>query len=247
MKGIILAAGRGSRMGSLTTKSHKSLCRLHGSQLIDIQIQKLKLAGINEVGIITGYKHNLLKNKKVTKFFHNKIWEESNMVYSLYLADEWLSSEKCIVSYSDIFYSPSAINSLKESKNNISITFDKNWLKLCSIRFKEPLSDAESFRFNSNNELIEIGRKENNLEKIMGQYMGLLHFTPSGWKEFKNCWKKLSYKEQLKVSITEVLQNLIKQDKQRINVVPYDKDWGEIDTESDLRIYEKIFSKTILF
>ena len=86
MKGIILAAGRGSRMGPLTKNSHKSLCTLHGFKLIDIQIQKFKLAGIDEIGIITGYNEILLKTKKVRKFFHNNIWERSNMVYSLSLA-----------------------------------------------------------------------------------------------------------------------------------------------------------------
>ena len=38
MKGIILAAGRGSRMGSLTTKSHNHSA-FYGSQLIDIQLE----------------------------------------------------------------------------------------------------------------------------------------------------------------------------------------------------------------
>ena len=38
MKGIILAAGRGKRMGKLTQGSHKALVNIHGRKLLDIQI-----------------------------------------------------------------------------------------------------------------------------------------------------------------------------------------------------------------
>ena len=108
MKGIILAAGRGKRMGKLTQGSHKALVNIHGRKLLDIQINSFLKSGISDIGIITGYNSHLLKRNEITKYFHNKSWDKSNMAYSLLMADEWLSNEKCIVSYSDIFYSYSA-------------------------------------------------------------------------------------------------------------------------------------------
>ena len=46
--------------------------------------------------------------------------------------------------------------------------------------------DAETFKIDQNNFLLEIGKKTKNLDDINGQFMGLIKFTPDGWKKFKN-------------------------------------------------------------
>ncbi len=102
MKAIILAAGRGSRMNHLTDDIPKCLVKLNGKSLLSRQIESLRKAGISEIGIVTGYKHELLRN--VADFeFHNPHWADTNMVSSLVCADSWLRYEPCIVSYSDSF------------------------------------------------------------------------------------------------------------------------------------------------
>ena len=102
MKAIILAAGRGSRMKDLTEDKPKCLVKLHGKSLLDSQLQALSDAGIAEIAIVTGYKRELLANRGLFEF-HNSRWAETNMVSSLACAQEWLETEPCIVSYSDIF------------------------------------------------------------------------------------------------------------------------------------------------
>ena len=61
MKGIILAAGRGSRMKNLTSTKPKCMIKINGKMLIEYQIEALSSAGINEIGIVTGYKNQQLK------------------------------------------------------------------------------------------------------------------------------------------------------------------------------------------
>ena len=243
MKAIILAAGRGMRMGELTSNSHKCLSRIHGIKLIDIQINSLLKNGINDIALVTGYNSSLLINNKIKKYFHNQIWNKSNMVYSLFMADEWLSSERCIVSYSDIFYSPSAINSLKNVSSDIAITYDVNWFGLWSKRFADPLSDAESFKVNSDFEVIKIGSQEKISSEIMGQYMGLLSFSPNGWNSFKDVWNSKNEEDKLAFSITEILQELILKGNPKIKGIPYSEIWGEVDIKEDLILYEKLISK----
>ena len=46
MKAIILAAGRGSRMGNLTDESPKCLLEIYGKPLIMHQIEAITKAGI---------------------------------------------------------------------------------------------------------------------------------------------------------------------------------------------------------
>ena len=61
------------------------------------------------------------------------------MVYSLSLANDWLNQYNCVISYSDIFYSYSALESLLNEDSNISITYDMNWRSLWEKRFPRPL------------------------------------------------------------------------------------------------------------
>ena len=182
MKAVILAAGRGNRMKALTDECPKCLVELRGKALLDWQLKALREAGISEIAMVTGYKRELLSNRELMEF-HNQRWAETNMVSSLACAQEWLLSEPCIVSYSDIFYEASAVESLMMSTASLAVTYDPHWLKLWEKRFGDPLIDAETFRLNSDKTLAEIGNKPKSLQVVEGQYMGLLRFTPDGWGE----------------------------------------------------------------
>ena len=89
MKALILAAGRGSRLGNLTNEIPKCLVKLHGKHLIEWQINSLFSGGITEIGIVTGYKSNLLERFNLVEF-KNILWQQTNMIYSLVCADSWL-------------------------------------------------------------------------------------------------------------------------------------------------------------
>ncbi|MFC1983602.1 sugar phosphate nucleotidyltransferase [Chloroflexota bacterium] len=54
-KGVILAAGDGDRLGSLTTTCPKVLLPIKGKPLISYPIEALAAAGISEIAIVVGY------------------------------------------------------------------------------------------------------------------------------------------------------------------------------------------------
>ena len=236
MRGIILAAGRGSRMKHLTSERPKCMVKLQGKPLIEWQLEALRAAGINDIAIVTGYRHELLSSYKLTKF-HNARWTETNMVASLACADKWLRSEPAIVSYSDIFYESSAVTSLINCSAPLAITYDPNWLSIWEKRFEDPLSDAETFSLNSSNQIIEIGNKPKTAEEVQGQYMGLLRITPEGWRQLVTVLENFSENKRGGISMTMVLQNAIKHSKVKVTGVPYLGEWGEIDSQSDLEIF----------
>ena len=63
MKALIIAAGRGSRFGSLTEDKPKPLIKLLGLSLIKRVILTAKQAGIYEFIIIIGYLGEKIKEK----------------------------------------------------------------------------------------------------------------------------------------------------------------------------------------
>lgn len=236
MKAIILAAGRGSRMKRLTDDFPKCLLEVQGRSLLEWQISALLQAGVDEIAIVTGYKRELLI-KRGLKEFYNLRWFETNMVSSLACAREWLLKEACIVSYSDIFYDSSAVIGLLNTKANIAITYDPNWLRLWRQRFEDPLVDAETFRIDVDGTLLEIGGKPSTIEEIQGQYMGLLKISPQGWSEIERIRGDLPKHQQDNIHVTGILQKVIDGKNMSITCLPYVGRWGEVDNENDLSSY----------
>ena len=236
MKAIILAAGRGSRMKNLTSDKPKCLVKLHGKPLLEWQLESMYKSGISEIAVVTGYKNNMLFSYNLVEF-HNSYWASTQMVASLACASDWLENDQCIVSYGDIFYDKSAIQSLIHSNANIAVTYDPNWLQLWEGRFGDPLLDAETFRINTDDTLLEIGNKPKLTSQVQGQYMGLLRFTPDGWKEFQLTRNLVPLKKMNSMDMTETLQMFLQKSSMKIYTIPYKGTWGEVDTESDLQYY----------
>ena len=87
-------------------------------------------------------------------YHFNKDYSKTNMVYSLISARKYLDDD-VIVSYGDIIYEPSILETLMKSDHDISVAVDVNWLSYWQIRFDDPLSDAETLKLGKNHELLE--------------------------------------------------------------------------------------------
>jgi choline kinase len=220
-------------MQGLTDDRPKCLVEIHGKSLLQMQLEAIRAAGITQIALVTGYRREMLKRDQLVDFCNDR-WFETNMVSSLVCANEWLESSPCIVSYSDIFYKPSAVQTLVSCSDNLAVTFDPNWLQLWNRRFSDPLSDAETFRISSDSMLVEIGGKPKSVEEVEGQYMGLLRFTPAGWAEIKRIRSGLSVESQDRMHMTGTLQMVIDAGNVPIRAIAYTEGWGEIDSANDL-------------
>jgi choline kinase len=235
MRGIILAAGRGSRMGSLTSDLPKCRTVLFGKELIQWQLDSLHDAGILNIAIIRGYLAETFDFN--LKYFENERWRHTNMVSTMLEANDWLENDSCILSYSDIIYSSDAVSTLFNARGDITITYDPNWHDLWSMRFEDPLSDAETFKLNG--DLVsEIGNRASSISEIDGQYMGLIKITPKGWRGVINYLNNFSRSDIDKMDMTMLLRGLINFNVD-VHAVPISDIWMEVDSESDLKIYEK--------
>lgn len=237
MKAIILAAGRGSRMGQSTQDKPKCLTNIFGRSLLEQQISKLKEAGIQTIGVVRGYMSEKI-NLDGIEYFENSRWNESNMVQSLCCAERWLSEGDCIISYSDILYQTKAIYLLKDCSEKIAITYSTNWLELWEARFENPLNDAETFELDQDSYVKEIGGMADTKNQIEGQYMGLLKITADGWNEVKRYLDTLDRTTTDHMDMTALLSQIIKRGV-KVFGIPYNGLWLEVDNEKDLRLYEK--------
>jgi len=239
MRAIILAAGRGSRMGHLGDDRPKCFVQLQGKPLIHYQILALRRAGVEEIGIVRGYRASMIDFPSIS-YFNNERWAETNMVSSLATAASWLRSGPVIASYADIFYRSDLIQRLASAPGELVISYDRAWLRLWSRRFADPLADAETFRIDDAGQLLEIGGKTTRIEDIQGQYMGLLKFTPAAWAVIETLLAKLDAPTRDRLDMTGLLRRLLIANEVRVSTLGTEGQWGEIDNPDDVALYQKM-------
>lgn len=240
MKAVILAAGRGSRMGKSTSDSPKCLARLWGKPLLDYQIDAIKGGGLKDIAIVRGYQKEKINIEGIS-YFDNLLWDKTNMLMSLMCASDFIEDDCSIVSYSDIVYDKSAIECLIGGSHDINILYNTNWLRLWQTRFQDPLSDAETFKIDRQGRITEIGKKASKIDEIEGQYMGLISFTPKGFRILRDYLDTLSFEVKSIMDMTTLFSNLISNNIE-IFGIPYDGFWLEVDSEDDLKLYENNYA-----
>ena len=118
MKAVILAAGKGKRMGSITKKLPKCLLKFDNKTIIEMQIDILNKNGIEDIIVVTGFKRDLVRDvlKDRVKYVVNDIYDQSNSSYSLYLAREGLKKGWLHMNC-DLLFSPDILKKILESKS----------------------------------------------------------------------------------------------------------------------------------
>ena len=109
MKALVLAAGRGSRLGNITENLPKPLVEVKNKPVIDYLIRKLIDLNVSEIFINMHYKHELLEKfiidsnyrTKITLIYEPKLLGTAGTLKSL--IDE-LSTEDFIVMHADNYF-----------------------------------------------------------------------------------------------------------------------------------------------
>jgi len=239
IRGVILAAGRGSRLRHLGGDRPKCLVDLEGRPLIERQIAALRRGGVDDIGIVRGYRAEMINFPGLT-YFANPRWAETNMVVSLAAALPWLRAAPVIVSYGDIFYRSELVRGLAGAPGQLVITYDRGWRRLWARRFTEPLADAETFRIDAAGRLLEIGGETTRIEEIQGQYMGLFKFTPPAWNVVETLLGRLDEATRNRLDVTGLLRRLLADPSFPIGTFGTDGQWGEIDSPEDVALYRKM-------
>lgn len=169
MKALILAAGLGSRLQHETAKIPKAMVSINGIPIISYQINALIDNNIFDVGVVLGYKANILKKYLIKNhanvnfsFYLNKNFKHSNSAYSFYVASDFIKDESYIHLNCDILFSKDLLRLIiANSKSNI-----------IAVNFNQEVSNnMEIIETNNENQII---RMDNMLfEGSMGKAYGL--------------------------------------------------------------------------
>jgi HAD superfamily hydrolase (TIGR01450 family) len=122
MKAIILAAGIGSRLRPMTNEKPKTLVKVNNKPMLGHIIDALFLNGIRDVIVCTGFQSNQIVNYCKNNyplinfiFVENKDYEDTNNMFSLFLARAYLNDDILLMN-ADLVFDSDIIKGLINEK-----------------------------------------------------------------------------------------------------------------------------------
>jgi choline kinase len=119
MQAVILAAGVGSRLESMTGGRPKCLAEVGGRPIILHQLDALSDHGIGPVMMVVGHEHTAIREVvgQRAEYLVNERFRETNSLYSLWLAREWIKGDFVLLN-SDLLFDPEILNRVLEESGS---------------------------------------------------------------------------------------------------------------------------------
>src|SRR5262245_46640129 len=123
-QGVILAAGKGSRLGKAADGLPKCLIQVGGKTLIRHQLDALADAGVSPVLVMIGYSADLVRETvgNSAEFILNPRYAATNSLQTFHLAKEWIKGPVVILN-SDVIADPRLLETLLQSGED-SLAYD---------------------------------------------------------------------------------------------------------------------------
>lgn len=127
--GVILAAGRGTRLAPMTDELPKCLVSVTENRpILYYQLNALLTAGVESIVIVVGYKADMVRAYVTTTFptapvtfIHNEAFLDTNTIYSLALVAKLLPAEARVLQMNgDVVFAPEIIAALCAAHPNRS-------------------------------------------------------------------------------------------------------------------------------
>ena len=172
MKAIILAAGRGSRMGPLTDAMPKCMTPLDGQPLLHRAVATLTGCGIDDVVVVRGYRAQDIEAPGV-RYCDNPAWDSTNMLGSLFSNPHEIVGE-LIISYADIVFETGVVETALASPAEIAPVVDVAWRGAYEGRTLHPTDEAEKVVFGGGSRISRIGKGNVTEAEAEGEFIGML-------------------------------------------------------------------------
>jgi len=175
VKGIILAAGTGTRLNGTAIRP-KCLVEIGGMSLLRRQIRELRRSQINEIVVVLGFQADTIRSEcgEGIQFVENSRFTQTSSLYSLWLARQHLT-RGFVVLNSDVLFHPQILKDLLQS------SYDDALLISYNQESTVPLGDEEMKVKVKEDIVIDISKDINPIEAD-GENVGIVKFSPAGAK-----------------------------------------------------------------
>ena len=128
MKALLLAAGKGTRISRHLHGKPKCTVDVGNISLIEYTISILKKKNIEEIAVVTGYKHEIieemLSNQNI-KMYYNPFYDVTNSIASSWFAKDFFNSDDdIIIMNADVFCEEAVYDTIMNLSENIVMIAD---------------------------------------------------------------------------------------------------------------------------
>ncbi len=244
MRAIIIAAGRGSRLGSITNNLPKPLVEINGKSILERQILFFNQMGINDIVIVTGYKRNKIKFKNIHYVVNNE-YSATEQLFSLMKARDFFTGE-LIISYGDIIYNKRILNKIVSQESSFLLAVDPDWKQSYEERSDNPamLADFVGLDKGKVTKFFTNLNKESSIPSRVVEFIGLMKLSPNASRLFLEEYLSMEDLNSNSVKRLKIINflEILRKSEVDISTFNVQDDWCEIDTVQDLEIARKIFA-----
>jgi len=246
MQAMMLAAGMGNRLKDLTSDNTKCMLKVHGKSLLERTLDILVDNGITKMVLVIGYKGENVKEHvgdsyrgMPIEYVNNPIYNETNNIYSLYLAKDQLQADDTLLLESDLIFEPSIIEGLlaDERKNLAVVAEFKSWMDGTVVTLDDNdnivrFLGKDAFRFNEVDEYY----------KTVNIYKFSKEFSQKSYVPFLEAYCQALGHNEYYEQVLKVI-SLLDLNANDIHGYKLDRElWYEIDDMQDLNNAEALFA-----
>ena len=166
---IVLAAGRGSRLGSATDGNPKCLVRVGGKTLLEHHVQALHAVGVERICVVIGHQSQRIEQllNGTVEYVHNPRWDQTNSLYSLWSAREWIQGEFMLMNC-DVLAHPDVFARVASAQGT-ALAYDST-----------SGDEDEHMKVSVRNGCVRAITKKMVTDQICGENVGILRFDEQG-------------------------------------------------------------------
>ena len=249
-RAILIAAGRGKRLGVHTEEIPKCMVEVGAKPILGWVWDAFRFAGIEELVVIRGYRGDVLETfvrslAPNVRFVDNTGWQTNNVLLSLACARAYLD-RPCLISYSDIIFTPAVARAAARSPAEIALVIDREFRAIYEGRTEHPLDEGEVSDLMPDGSVARVGKRALPPSEAVGEFIGLTKLGARGaatvgrtldelarrydGRDHQPFQRAASYRNAY---LTDLWQELI-DGGIRLDPVLIEGSWREIDTEQDL-------------
>lgn len=235
MQGLIMAAGKGSRIYCLTDGEPKSFLEIGGEKLIERNVRMLEERGVTDITLVVGYHDDVFRKLFSTHpnihFVYNPFYPLANVISSYWMARHAVS-EDFVYLHADTICEDALFDRLLSHAGDIVLPVDT---KPCDEEaMKVQVVDGKVVRIT----------KQMPVSAAAGEFIGIARFSsatvPALAQAADDVLREQRFDEYFEAAIQCVL------DRHLFDAEMLDTDglrWQEVDFEEDYRRAQQLFGE----
>ena len=243
---MILAAGMGKRLKDLTKDNTKCMVKVNGVSLIERMLSQLDQLNLSRIVIVVGYKGDLLKSyiqglgvKTPITYVENPIYDQTNNIYSLFLARDYLCQADTLLLESDLIFEDTVLNEIINDPRDSLALVDKyeSWMDGTVVRLR---SDDSIYDFTSSRKMDFSNSWK--YYKTVNIYKFSKKFSEHTYVPFLEAYCQALGRNEYYEQVLKVI-TMLENPGIYAKRLPAGSKWYEIDDVQDLDIAQSIFAK----